>query len=129
MAERPLSPHLQVYRWQITMALSILHRFTGVALAVGTLLLLWWLIAAAAGPGAYDVAQNFIGGWFGRVLLFGWTVALFYHLCNGVRHLVWDAGWGFEIPQLYATGWIVLVATVVLSLATWFAGYGVLGAS
>ena len=109
------------------MTLSILHRITGVALAVGTLLLMWWLIAAAAGPGAFDLAQGFIGGWFGRLLLFGWTVALFYHLCNGVRHLLWDAGWGFEIPQLYTSGWAALIIAAVLSVASWVAGYATLG--
>lgn len=128
MAERPLSPHLQVYRWQITMALSIVHRVTGVALTVGTLLLLWWLISAAAGPEAYAVAQGFVGGWFGRLVLFGWTVALFFHLCNGIRHLFWDAGWGFEIPQVYASGGVVIVVAAVLSIGTWVAGYAMLGA-
>ena len=128
MSERPLSPHLQVYRWQITMALSILHRATGVALAVGTLLLLWWLIAAAVSPDAYAGVQAFVHSWFGRLLLLGWTAALFYHLCNGIRHLLWDAGWGFEIPQLYATGWTVVILTVTLTLVSWGAGYAVLGA-
>ncbi len=85
---RPLSPHLQVYRPQLTSVLSILHRITGVALAIGTLLLVWWLIAAAAGPGAYDAAQGFIGSILGRLLLLGWTFALFYHLANGIRHLL-----------------------------------------
>ena len=88
---RPLSPHLQVYRFQITMSLSILHRITGVGLAVGTLLLLWWLIAVAAGPEAYGLVLGFVYSWIGRLLLFGWTVALFYHLCNGVRHMLWEA--------------------------------------
>ena len=109
------------------MALSIVHRVTGVALAVGTSLLLWWLIAAAAGPEAYGVAQSFVDGWFGRLLLFGWTVALFYHLCNGIRHLLWDAGWGFEIPQVYVTGWTVIIATAALSVVSWIAGYAGLG--
>src|ERR1700741_74027 len=95
---RPLSPHLQIYRPQLTSVLSILHRATGIALGVGTLLLVYWLIAVAAGAGAraaYDVAQRLIGSWFGRLLLFGWTLAFFYHLANGVRHLAWDAGYGF----------------------------------
>src|SRR5688500_2907199 len=94
--DRPLSPHLQIYRWQITMVMSILHRITGVALAVGTLLLIWWLVAAAAGPDAFATAQDFLGSILGRLLLLGWSWALFYHLCNGIRHLAWDAGWGFE---------------------------------
>ena len=88
---RPLSPHLQVYRPQWTMVLSISHRITGVGLSLGTLLLVYWLAAAAAGPEAFETAQEVIGSWIGRLFLFGWTFALFYHLCNGIRHLVWDA--------------------------------------
>src|ERR687892_1500300 len=101
---RPLSPHLQVYRPQLTSVLSISHRVTGVALAVGTLLLVYWLVSAAAGPDSYATAQSVIGSWLGIVLLFGWTYALFYHLCNGIRHLFWDAGYGFELPTVYRTG-------------------------
>src|SRR5690606_1427727 len=96
-SRRPLSPHLQIYRPQITSTLSILHRLTGIALGGGTLLLTWWLVAAAAGPEAFATAQGFICSIVGRLLLFGWSFALFYHLCNGIRHLVWDAGYGFEI--------------------------------
>lgn len=121
--ERPLSPHLQVYRWQLTSVMSILHRLTGVALAVGTLLLVYWLIAAAVGPGAFATAQEFIGSILGRTLLFGWTVALFYHLCNGIRHLFWDAGRGFELRTAYASGWAVVIVTAVLSVIAWIAGY------
>lgn len=120
--ERPLSPHLQIYKPQLTSALSILHRLTGVALGLGTLLLVWWLAAAAAGPEAFATAQGFIGSWFGLLLLFGWSVALFYHLCNGIRHLFWDAGYGFELPQAYASGWAVVIATGVLTLLAWVVG-------
>jgi succinate dehydrogenase cytochrome b subunit len=120
---RPLSPHLQIYRWQLTSVLSILHRVTGVALAVGTLLLVYWLVAAAAGPTPFKSAQEFIGSIFGRLLLFGWTVALFYHLANGIRHLLWDAGRGFELRTAYASGWAVVIAAVALSLIAWIAGY------
>jgi succinate dehydrogenase / fumarate reductase cytochrome b subunit len=127
LQERPLSPHLQVYRWQLTSVMSILHRTTGVALAVGTLLLVYWLIAAAAGPNAFATAQGFMGSILGRILLFGWTVALFYHLCNGIRHLFWDAGLGFELNSAYASGWAVVIATVLLSLAAWIAGYAAIG--
>lgn len=119
---RPLSPHLQIYRWQLTSVLSILHRVTGVALSVGTLLLVWWLVAAATGPQAYAAVQAFIGSWVGLVLLFGWSVALFYHLCNGIRHLVWDTGHGLDLPSVYSSGWIVLAATAVLTALAWFAG-------
>jgi succinate dehydrogenase cytochrome b subunit len=126
--DRPLSPHLQIYRPQLTSVLSILHRATGVALCVGTLLLVYWLIALAAGPDSYDVARGLIGSWLGRLLLFGWTLSFFYHLANGVRHLAWDAGYGFELPAVYASGWVVVVVTAVLTLASWIAGYWMMGA-
>ena len=121
---RPLSPHLQVYRPQLTSMLSITHRATGVALAVGTLLLVWWLVAAASGPEAYATVQGFIGSIVGRLLLFGWTWALFYHLGNGIRHLFWDAGYGFELKTAYSSGWLVLLASFVLTLGAWAWGYG-----
>lgn len=126
-SDRPLSPHLQVYRPQITSTLSILHRLTGVALAVGTLLLTWWLVAAAAGPEAFAAAQGFIGSIVGRLLLFGWSFALFYHLCNGIRHLAWDAGYGFTIEATTRSGWAVVVASVALTLVAWVAGYLAMG--
>lgn len=127
--DRPLSPHLQIYRPQITSVLSILHRFTGVALAVGTLLLVWWLVAAAAGPDAFATAQGFVGSILGRLLLLGWSWALFYHLCNGIRHLAWDIGWGFDLKSVYATGWTVVAASFLLTIVAWVAGYAVLGAA
>ena len=111
---RPLSPHLQVYRPQLTSMLSILHRLTGVALAVGTLLLVYWLAAAASGPEAFAVARGLIGSVIGRLLLLGWTFALFYHLCNGIRHLFWDAGYGFELAAVYRSGWLVVIASTLL---------------
>jgi succinate dehydrogenase / fumarate reductase cytochrome b subunit len=118
-AKRPLSPHLQVYQPQLTAVLSITHRATGIALGVGTLLLVWWLVAAASGPEAYDTAQSFIGSWFGIVLLFGWTISLFYHLANGIRHLMWDTGYGLDIESAYRSGYAVLGATAVLTLLAW----------
>lgn len=121
--QRPLSPHLGVYRWQWTMALSILHRITGVGLAIGTLLLIYWLWAAASGPEAYFRAQSIIGGWFGRLLLFGWTLALFYHLFNGIRHLFWDAGKGFELRTGWLSGMAVVAATIAVTVIVWIAGY------
>ena len=124
---RPLSPHIQVYRWQITMTMSILHRATGIALAVGTLLLAYWLMAAAAGPEAFATAQALIGSWFGRLLLFGWSYALFYHLCNGIRHLAWDAGWGFELGTMAATGWFVVFVSILLTILAWVLGYMSMG--
>ena len=126
---RPLSPHLQVYRPQLTSVLSILHRITGVALLVGTLLLIYWLAAAAAGPEAFETARGVIGSVLGRLFLFGWTVALFYHLCNGIRHLFWDAGYGFELEAAYRSGWLVVGASSVLRLASWGRGYARLGSS
>ncbi|HKX08230.1 MAG TPA: succinate dehydrogenase, cytochrome b556 subunit [Stellaceae bacterium] len=121
-ASRPLSPHLQIYRWQITSVLSILHRFTGLALSLGTLLLVWWLVALASGPDAFATAQACVGSWLGRLLLLGWSFSLFFHLANGIRHLFWDAGYGFEIKTTTASGWAVVVASVALTVIAWVAG-------
>lgn len=124
---RPLSPHLQIYRPQLTSILSILHRLTGVVLAIGTLLLTWWVVAIAAGPEAHAAVNGFMAHWFGRMLLLGWSFCLFYHLCNGIRHLVWDAGLGFELKTVNATGWAVVAASVAMTLVAWLAGYGFAG--
>ena len=125
---RPLSPHLQVYKPQITSILSILHRATGFALAVGTLLFVWWLISAAAGPQTYAVVEDFLSSWIGTLLLIGWSFAVFYHLCNGIRHLFWDAGRGFEIETVTRSGLIVVVAAVVLTVVAWIAASFMRGA-
>lgn len=117
---RPLSPHLQVYKPQLTSMLSILHRGTGIALAVGTLMLSCWILSLASGPAAYDEFAGFAGSWFGQFLLLGWTFSLFYHLANGIRHLLWDAGWGLDIDAAYTSGYMVIAASVVLTAATWF---------
>ncbi|HEX7006050.1 MAG TPA: succinate dehydrogenase, cytochrome b556 subunit [Alphaproteobacteria bacterium] len=124
---RPLSPHLQIYRPQITSVLSILHRITGVALAIGTFLLIWWLVAAASGREAFEAADGFMASWLGRLLLFGWTFALFFHLCNGIRHLAWDAGRGFELKTVSVTGWLAVGAAVALTIISWIAGYSIRG--
>jgi succinate dehydrogenase / fumarate reductase, cytochrome b subunit len=116
---RPLSPHLQIYKWQLTMTLSILHRATGVALAVGTLLVFALLVALAAGPATYGAVRDFCGSPFGLFLLFGWSWALCFHLFNGIRHLLWDTGWGFELPRAYATGWSVVVLSFALTAVIW----------
>ena len=116
---RPLSPHLGIYRWQITMTLSILHRATGVALAAGTLLVIVALLALAAGPESYAHVQNFCASNLGMFLLLGWTWSLCYHLCNGIRHLAWDTGWGFEIPRASATGWAVVVISALATALVW----------
>ena len=120
-ADRPISPHLQIYRWQLTSVLSILHRTAGVVLSAGAILLVWWLVAAASGPDAYEGVANFLGSWIGLLLLFGWTAALFYHLCNGIRHLVWDTGQALDLKSTYLGGWLVVGATAVLTVATWIA--------
>lgn len=122
---RPLSPHLQVYRLPLTALMSISHRATGVALSVGTLLLAWWLIAAATGAESFQTVQGFLGSWFGMLLMFGWSLALFYHMANGIRHLVWDAGYGFDIKQAEKMGRIVLVAAGGLTLLAWIIGLSV----
>lgn len=127
-ADRPLSPHLQVYRPQLTSVLSILHRATGIVLVLGLVLLVAWLMAAAQGPDPFALAQELAGGWFGRLVLFGFTFCLFYHLSNGIRHLAWDAGLGFALETAYATGWTVVSAAVVLTLLAWVAGYSAMGA-
>lgn len=125
--DRPLSPHLLIYRWQWTMALSITHRMTGVALVAGTLLLVWWLLAAAMGPEAYAQVEAVMTHWIGRFVLFGWTWSLFYHLANGIRHLSWDAGLGYELRTGYLTGLLVAVSSIVLTVLTWVVGYGIVG--
>ena len=115
---RPLSPHLQVYKPQLTSMLSILHRGTGVFLSLGTVLLVCWLAAIAAGPDAYAGFQAMSSHWFMQLLLLGWAFSLYYHLCNGIRHLFWDVGRGFEMEDLYRSGWIVLFAALILTAAT-----------
>ena len=122
---RPLSPHLQVYRPQLTSVLSITHRISGVALGAGALLLTWWLVAAVEGPESFDEVQAVIGSWYGRLLIFGFTLAFFYHLSNGVRHLFWDLGYGLELRSVYRSGWVVMVLTLVLTLFSWLLGYAI----
>ncbi len=119
MSNRPLSPHLQVYRLPLVARLSIVHRLTGVFLSLGTLVLLYWLCAVASGPEAYAAAQSVLGMFVVKLVLFGWTWAFFYHLCNGVRHLVWDAGRGFAIPTAEASGYAVLATSIVVTLLVW----------
>jgi succinate dehydrogenase / fumarate reductase cytochrome b subunit len=121
--DRPLSPHIQVYRPQITSVLSILHRITGVALTFGTLFLTWWLVSAAYGPEAFDTSQAFLGSWFGQLMLWGFTFSLFFHLGNGIRHLAWDFGWGFELPDVRKSGLAVVAFAAVLTLITLIAAY------
>mgnify|MGYP001230293346 FL=1 len=118
---RPLSPHLQVYRPQMTSVMSILHRAAGVVLTTGTLIMAAWLVSMALGKEAYDVVVMVIGHPLGQFVLFGYSVALIYHALNGVRHLGWDLGYGLTIPQVYKNGQIVLFLTVVLTMGLWSA--------
>ena len=117
--DRPLSPHLSIYRWPITMVSSILHRATGIAMAAGFILFVIWLADVAAGPEAYAGFVAAAGSTLGRVLLVGWSWAFFYHLCNGIRHLVWDTGRGFEKAQANASAWFVILASVLLTGLFW----------
>lgn len=120
VVRRPLSPHLQAYdMMQMTSALSIMHRITGAAWSAGTLLLVWWLMAAATGEAAFAQVQWFLSSFLGLLVLFGLTVAAWYHTLAGIRHLVWDAGHGFEIPAVYRSGRMVLIGTAALSVLTW----------
>lgn len=116
---RPLSPNIQVYRPQLTSVLSIANRITGVTLSACAVVLIIWLVAAASGPDAYSRFQLFIGSWPGQVLLLAATFAFFFHLCGGIRHLVWDSVRAFELRQIYASGWIVVLASLALTLASW----------
>lgn len=125
LVHRPLSPHLQIYRWPLSMALSIMHRACGIALGVGTLLLTWWLVAAATSSGAFEVAQGFLGSPLGLLLLFGWSVALIFHFFSGIRHLAWDMGYGFDASQYDNTGKAVLIATAVTTVVVWAVGLSV----
>ncbi len=116
---RPTSPHLQIYRWQIGNSLSILHRLTGVALALGLPALCYWLVSLAGGEQAYAAAAKLLAGPVGLLGLVGWTFAFFYHLLNGVRHLFWDVGRGFERTQRHASGWFAVLGAVVSTLSVW----------
>ena len=123
MAPRPLSPHLQIYRPQLTSVLSILHRVTGSAAVVGSLLLCGWIMAASMGEQKYNDYTALLGTPVGILLLIGFSWAVFYHLCNGIRHLVWDTGQGLELKQAYASGWAVVIASFVLTGLCWGAVY------
>jgi len=118
---RPLSPHLQVYKPQLTSMLSITHRATGVALSLGTILLVAWLWAAAYSADCFEHISAFCGSIPGMILLFGWSFAFYFHLCNGIRHLFWDIGKGFDIPAAYRSGYAVIIGSGVLTAITWIA--------
>ena len=122
-ASRPLSPHIQIYKPQLTSALSILHRATGIFLCLGAIVFAWWVIALAVGPESYETVRRVLGSWLGRLLLFAWTFSFFYHLCNGVRHLFWDAGVGFEIRTACASGKAVVVASIAMTFVAFGLAY------
>jgi len=125
--ERPLSPHLQIYRWPITMAASFTHRATGMALAAGTLFLAWWLIASASGPDAYAVFARAAANPVGEVVLFGFLWSLAFHLLNGIRHLAWDVGYGFRVPTAKLTAALVYAGSLVLAVGAFVIGMLVKG--
>lgn len=116
---RPLSPHLQVYRPQMTTMLSILHRITGGALSIGTLMILWWLVAAASGPGAYDTAMAFSTSPLGILMLLGWSFSIYFHLLNGIRHLIWDTGRMMAIGCATKAGYVVFYGAILMTILTW----------
>ena len=119
---RPLSPHMQIWRWTITMAASITHRVTGGALAGGMLFLVWWLIAAASGPDAYAVFATVAAHPIGQVILFGLLWSLAFHLLNGIRHLAWDLGYGFNLPTARLTAALVYGLSVLIAIGTFAIG-------
>lgn len=125
--KRPLSPHLQIYRPQLTSVLSITHRATGIVLVVATLVLVYWLASLASGAEAYASAQALLGSWLGRIVMLGFSFSLFFHLCNGVRHLFWDAGLGFELKTAYASGTAVIIASIAMTLIAWALAYWLRG--
>lgn len=119
--ERPLSPHLQIYRWQITMTMSILHRATGVGLTIALFVLTWWLVSAATGAEAYEQFRAIVSHPLGIMVMIGFSYALFYHTCTGIRHLLLDTGRFFPIPEIYKSGYTALACSFVLTLAFWLA--------
>ena len=118
--DRPLSPHLQIYRLPLTAILSVLHRMTGVLLSLGLVALVIWVTALAIHVDLYNQIHHFFTGWIGQSLLVAWTVTLYLHLCNGIRHLIWDLGLGFDLAKVDLSAGLVIVFTVVLTAATWF---------
>ena len=124
---RPLSPHIQIYRWTLTMMLSILHRATGVALYAGTVLLAWWLLAAATGPEAYAQVQAVSSAWYGRLVLFGYSWALFQHMFGGLRHFIWDTGRGFDLKHVEIIARLTSLLPLILTAGVWVAAYAYLG--
>jgi succinate dehydrogenase / fumarate reductase, cytochrome b subunit len=127
-ASRPLSPHIQIYRWTLTMILSILHRATGVALYAGTGLLAWWLLAIATGPEAYEQVRLVSSHWLGRLVLFGYSWALFHHMFGGIRHFIWDTARGFDLKTVEILARITSIVPLLLTVLAWALAYFYLGA-
>jgi succinate dehydrogenase / fumarate reductase, cytochrome b subunit len=127
-AERPLSPHLQIYRPMLTMMMSIAHRVSGAANAVGFLLLTWWLVAIASGPEAYAIVNQFFGSIAGRTLLFLFSWGLIHHMLGGIRHLIWDTGHGLGRTSIEVFAWATIIGSITLTALLWFAGYRLMGA-
>ena len=124
---RPLSPHLTVYRWPVTMTMSIIHRITGGALYVGTLLVAWWLVAVATSEAHFAFVDWLVGSWFGLLVLIGYSWALFHHMLGGVRHLIWDTGAGLGKEPASRLAWATVVGSVLLTVLIWVAGYAARG--
>jgi succinate dehydrogenase / fumarate reductase cytochrome b subunit len=125
MADRPLSPHLQIYKPMLTMLMSIAHRLTGAALYFGVILLVWWLTAAATSDAYFALVQGFFSHWFGRVVLFGFTFALIHHMLGGLKHLLWDTGRGFDLKIIEWLARGSLIGSILLTLLIWLIAYGV----
>jgi succinate dehydrogenase / fumarate reductase cytochrome b subunit len=125
-AGRPLSPHLQIYKRTLTMMMSIVHRATGIVLYAGTLLLVWWLSAAAASDEYFALVQAVFGSWIGQLVMFGFTWALVHHTAGGIRHLIWDTGRGFDLPSVETSARITLASSIVITILLWVLAYGVM---
>lgn len=125
-AGRPLSPHLQIYKRTLTMMMSIVHRATGIVLYAGTLLLVWWLSAAAASDEYFALVQAVFGSWIGQFVMFGFTWALVHHTAGGIRHLIWDTGRGFDLPSVETSARITLASSIVITILLWVLAYGVM---
>jgi succinate dehydrogenase cytochrome b subunit len=126
-AERPLSPHLQIYRPTMTMMMSIAHRISGMANAAGFILLVWWLVAIAAGPEAYAKVATFFASIPGRLLLFLFSWSLIHHMLGGIRHLIWDTGTGLDKTSIEVLAWLTIISSTVLTILLWVAGYALMG--
>ena len=117
--ERPLSPHLQIYRPLINMVMSIVHRITGAALYLGALVLAWWLIAASLGPAELDTVNGYLGSWLGQIVLVGLLWSLIHHALGGIRHFIWDVGRGYELATIDLLSWLTIILSVVLTIVVW----------